>query len=33
MPTLGQALDHAERVFLDAFEPESITKIKQTFKI
>lgn len=33
MPPLGQALDHAEKVFLDTFEPESIAKIKQTFRI
>ena len=33
MPPLGQALDHAEKVFLDTFEPESIAKIKQTFRV
>ncbi len=33
MPTLGQALDHAEDIFLDSFEASSIAKIKQTFGI
>ncbi len=33
MPTLGQALDHAENIFLEPFEPESITRIKAVFGI
>lgn len=32
-PSLGKALDHAEDIFLDPFEPESITNIKAVFGI